>query len=140
MSPLSQKMTFDVRSERVDMTISKSYCKNAEIRIDTDPTGSPDAFNPAELLLAALSACMIKGVERISPILDFKFDGIEVRLHGVRQDIPPRMESIRYEVIVDTKEADHRLELLHKNIKQFGTVYNTVLAGTDLSGTIRRKG
>lgn len=140
MNPLPQKMTFDVRSERVDMTISKSYCKKAEIRIDTNPTGSPDAFNPAELLLAALSACMIKGVERISPILDFKFDGIEVKLHGVRQDVPPRMESIRYEVIVDTKEADHRLELLHKNIKQFGTVYNTVLAGTDLSGTIRRKG
>lgn len=140
MNPLPQKMTFDVRSERVDMTISKSYCKKAEIRIDTNPTGSPDAFNPAELLLAALSACMIKGVERISPILDFKFDGIEIKLHGVRQDVPPRMESIQYEVIVDTNEDDHRLELLHKNIKQFGTVYNTVLAGTDLNGTIRRKG
>lgn len=140
MNPLPQKMTFDVRSERIDMTISKSYCKNAEIRIDTNPSGNPDAFNPAELLLAALSACMIKGVERISPILDFKFDGIEIKLHGVRQDVPPRMESIQYEVIVDTNEDDHRLELLHKNIKQFGTVYNTVLAGTDLRGTIRRKG
>ncbi len=33
--------------------------------------GRPDAFNPAELFLAALAACMIKGIERAIPMLNF---------------------------------------------------------------------
>ena len=134
-----QKMTFDVRSEWVSHTASVSYCKNAKIDLDTNMAGNPDAFNPAELLLAALSACMIKGIERVAPILKFEFTGVEVKLHGIRQDVPPKMESIEYEIIVDTKEDDSRLELLHKNIKQYGTVFNTVTSGTNLTGNISRK-
>ena len=101
--------------------------------------GNPQAFNPAELLLAALSACMIKGIERVMPILKFELRGVEVRVHGVRQDVPPKMESIRYEIVVDTDEEDRRLALLHENVKKYGTVFNTVMPGTDLSGVLRRK-
>lgn len=138
-----QKMTFDVRSEWISHQESVSFCetqgKSAKIKLDTNLSGTPDAFNPAELLMAAISACMIKGIERVAPMLKFSFRGVEVRIHGIRQDVPPKMESIVYEITIDTEEDDHRLELLHKNIKQFGTVYNTVLAGTLLSGTITRK-
>jgi len=139
MTDQKQKLTFDVRSERINHQISVSFCKDAKIDLDTNLAGNSSAFNPAELLLAALSACMIKGIERVAPILEFKFSGVEIKLQGIRQDVPPKMESIKYEIIIDTNEDDHRLELLHKNIKQYGTVYNTVLPGTDLSGKIRRK-
>lgn len=133
------KMTFDVRSEWISHQESASYCKNAKITLDTNLAGNPDAFNPAELLLAAVSACMIKGIERVAPILKFNFRGVEVKLHGVRQDVPPKMESIDYEIIIDTDEEDHRLELLHKNVQQYGTVFNTVINGTSLNGRIRRR-
>jgi len=85
------KMTFSVNARRVDAHGSKANYKSAEITLDTDLAGRPDAFNPAELLLAA---CRIKGIERVTPILKFELRGVEVRLHGVRQDVPPRMESI----------------------------------------------
>jgi len=137
--PTQQKMTFDVRSEWVSHEVSASFCKDAKIDLDTNLAGNPNAFNPAELLLAALSACMIKGIERVAPMLKFEFSGVEINLHGVRQDVPPKMESIEYEIIIDTNEDEHRLELLHKNVKQYGTVFNTVTAGTNLSGKIRRK-
>lgn len=134
------KMTFDVRSERVDHTLSVSFCKNAKIDLDTNLLGNPNAFNPAELLLAALSACMIKGIERVIPILKFDLRGVEVRVHGVRQDVPPRMESISYEIFVDTDEEDHRISLLHENVKKYGTVFNTIAPGTVLQGSMVRKG
>ena len=95
-------------------------------------------FNPAELLLAALSACMIKGIERVVPILKFELRGVQV-VNGVRQDVPPKMESIRYEIIVDTDESDRRIDLLHDNVKKFGTVFNTVAPGTDLAGVMHRQ-
>jgi uncharacterized OsmC-like protein len=133
------KMRFHVETVRLDGHGSVARCKQAEITLDTDLAGRDDAFNPAELLLAAFSACIIKGVERITPMLNFSLRGIEVKVDGARQDAPPRMESILYEIIVDTDESDRRLELLHDNVKKFGTVFNTVAPGTQLSGAIRRK-
>jgi uncharacterized OsmC-like protein len=133
------KMQFDVVSVRLSAHASEARCKQATIVLDTDLAGNPRAFNPAELLLAALSACMIKGIERVTPILKFRLRGIEVHVHGVRQDVPPRMESIRYEIIVDTDESDRRLELLHENVRRYGTVFNTVAPGVDLAGVLHRK-
>jgi len=137
-APVATKMTFDVAAHRVDAHGSVASCKAARIALDTDLAGRADAFNPAELLLAALSACMIKGIERVTPIMKFQLRGVEVRIHGVRQDVPPRMESITYEIAVDTDEPDHRLALLHENVKKFGTVFNTVAPGTSITGVLRR--
>lgn len=132
-------MNFRVTSKWVDHRSSVSHCKNAEILLDTALDGNQDAFNPAELLLGALSACMIKGIMRAVPLLEFKLSGIEIAITGIRQDVPPKMESIDYEIIIDTDESDSRMELLHKNVKKYGTVYNTVSAGTKLDGILRRK-
>ncbi len=133
------KMSFHVETVRLGPQGSLSRCKQAEIRLDTDLAGNPNAFNPAELLLAALSACIIKGIERITPMLNFALRGVEVRVDGVRQDVPPKLESIRYEIIVDSDESDRRLELLHDNVKKYGTVFNTVAPGTQLVGVLRRR-
>ena len=138
MSNTENKMTFAVSARRIDAHSSEASCKRADIELDTDLAGRPDAFNPAELLMAALAACMIKGIERVTPILKFELRGVEVRLQGVRQDVPPKMESIDYEILVDSNESDHRLELLHENVKKYGTVFNTVAPGTQLKGMLRR--
>jgi uncharacterized OsmC-like protein len=131
-------LEYDVTARRRDAHGSVAACKQAEVLLDTDIAGRPDAFNPAELYLAAIAACMIKGIERAAPMLKFEFRGVEVKLHGVRQDSPPKMISVTYELIVDTAENDRRLELLHTNVRKFGTISNTVAAATDLQGTIRR--
>ena len=133
-----KKLEFNVVSVRMDAHLSHCHCKSAEIELDTDLAGNANAFNPAELLLAALSACIIKGIERVMPILKFELRALTVHVHGVRQDVPPKMESIRYRVEVDTDESDQRLHLLHENVKKYGTVFNTVAPGTDLSGELVR--
>lgn len=139
MSEPKPKLSFLVQAHRVDAHGSTAECKDARLVLDTDLAGRRDAFNPAELLLAALSACMIKGIERVVPILRFELRGVQVRVEGVRQDVPPKLESIRYEIVVDTDESDHRLALLHENVRKYGTVFNTVAPGTDLAGSLRRK-
>lgn len=132
------KRVYQVITERVDAHGSIAYCKDSEITIDTDINNRDDAFNPAELLLTALSACIIKGIERITPILKFQLRSLEVRVTGVRQDKPPKMEPIKYEIIIDSDEPDRRLALLHENVMKFGTVFNTLTPGTELTGEIRR--
>ena len=132
-------LEYHITATRLDAHGSVARCKNAEIALDTDLAGNPNAFNPAELLLAAVAACMLKGIERVTPMLNFSLRGVELRVDGVRQDSPPKMTSISYEIVVDTDEPDRRLELLHDNVKKFGTVFNTVAPGTALSGVLRRK-
>lgn len=132
-------LEYSVQARRIDDHGSLATAKQAEITLDTDIKGREDAFNPAELFLAAVAACMIKGIERVTPMLKFDLRGVEIRLHGVRQDSPPKMVSIDYEIIVDTDEDDRRLELLHTNVRKFGTISNTVAEATTLEGSIRRR-
>ena len=132
-------LEYRVGARRIDSHGSVASTKEAEIILDTDVGGRPDAFNPAELFLAAIAACMIKGIERVTPMIKFDLRGVEVKLHGIRQDSPPKMVSVDYELIVDTDETDQRLELLHTNVRKYGTISNTVAAATKLEGVIRRR-
>jgi uncharacterized OsmC-like protein len=132
-------LEYTVTAQRIDDHGSEARTKDAVLTLDTDVNGRPDAFNPAELFLASIAACMIKGIERMIPLLKFQLSGVEVKLHGVRQDSPPKMISITYELIVDTGEDDRRLALLHANVRKYGTISNTVAAAAKLEGTIRRK-
>lgn len=132
-------LEYAVEAHRTNEHGSVAKTKDAEITLDTDVGGRDDAFNPAELLLAAISACMIKGIERVAPINKFEYRGVEVRLKGKRQDSPPFMAEISYELIIDTDEDDRRLELIHTNVRKYGTIYNTIAAATKLDGIVRRK-
>lgn len=131
-------LEYRVAARRTDAHGSTATCKDAAITLDTDVNGRTDAFNPAELFLAAIAACMLKGIERATPMLKFDLRGVEVKLHGVRQDSPPKMISVDYELVVDTNEDDRRLELLHTNVRKFGTIFNTVAGATKLEGRIAR--
>ncbi|MEY3852776.1 MAG: hypothetical protein RI910_1756 [Verrucomicrobiota bacterium] len=132
-------LEYHVQARRIDAHGSEVSAKQATLQVDTDPSGRADAFNPAEMLLGALAACIIKGAERVLPTLGFQLRGLEVKLHAVRQDSPPKILSIDYVITVDTDEPDHRVELLHTNIRKYGTISNTLALAVPLNGTIRRK-
>jgi uncharacterized OsmC-like protein len=131
-------LDYTVSARRRDAQGSAAEAHGAALDLDTSLAGRAGAMNPAELLLAALGACMIKGIERVSPMIGFEFRGVEVRLHAVRQDAPPKLVAIDYELIVDSDEPDHRLELLHTNVRKYGTVSNTLAAATRLEGVVKR--
>lgn len=132
-------LNYTVNARRVDAHGSVATCKSASLVIDTDLSGRVDAFNPAELFLASIAACMLKGIERVVPMIKFDLRGVEARLTGVRQDAPPKIVSVNYELIVDSGESEQRLELLHTNVRKYGTIFNTVAAATNVAGTLRRK-
>lgn len=133
-------LEYHVNAQRIDAHGSEARTKDAVLVLDTDLSGRLDAFNPAELFLASIAACMLKGIERVTPLLDFKLNGVSVSLQGVRQDTPPKMLSVTYEITVDTEEPNARLDLLHKNIRKYGTISNTVDEALTLEGVLVRKG
>lgn len=131
-------LEYTVQARRINARAGEAACKDARITLDTDPNGRADAFNPAELFLASLAACMLKGIERVAPMLKFDVRSVEVKVRGVRQEKPPKMIEVEYELLVDTDESDRRLDLLHANVRTYGTIYNTVSEAVALTGEIRR--
>jgi uncharacterized OsmC-like protein len=130
--------SYSIIATRLDGHGTRMTCKAAELLADTDPAGRADAFNPAELLLAAVAACTMKGIERVTPMLNFSLRGVTIRLSGERQDAPPRMTRIDYEILVDTDEPDRRLALLHQNVRKYGTISNTIALAVPLNGMLGR--
>lgn len=132
-------LEYTITAERLGPAGSRAMVRQAEIGLDTSLEGRVDAFNPAELLLGALAACIIKSAERALPLLGFELRSMTVQVHAMRQDAPPRITAIDYLVTVDTDESDRRLELLHKNIRKYGTISNTLALALALDGRLIRK-
>jgi uncharacterized OsmC-like protein len=129
-------MTFEVTASRIDGTGSLVTAKDAELVTDTGMAGRPDALNPVELLLAALSACIIKGIERVAGTLGVNYKTVKVSLTAHRPVDEARIADISYAITIGTDADQSKLDLLHKNLMKFGTIYNTIKSGTNLSGTI----
>ena len=49
-------LEYTVSAQRIDRHGSEARTKDAVLTLDTDVNGRPDAFNPAELFLAAVAA------------------------------------------------------------------------------------
>jgi uncharacterized OsmC-like protein len=98
--------------------------------------GASGLPGPGELLAAAFAACLLKNVQRASQLLPFRYRGAEVDVIARRQDTPPRFAAIIYELRLVTDEPPRRVELLHHNLRRYGTVYNTLAAGCDVDGRV----
>ncbi len=131
-------MSFTVNARRIDEHLSAADNGRTSLSLGTDMAGNDDALNPMELLLAALSACMLKGINRLTPILGVTIDRAAVELTAERRDTPPGVDSINYTIRIDSPDDDDKLDLLHDNLKKFGTVTNTIAQGTNVSGQLLR--
>jgi len=97
------------------------------------PSGLP---GPAELLASAFAACLLKNLARSGSLLDFTYDDAEVDVLVRRQDAPPKFTEVIYTLRVTTNEPARRVEMVHRNLSKFGTVYNTLAAVCDVHGEV----
>jgi uncharacterized OsmC-like protein len=108
-------------------------------RIAFDGSAGSDSVlpGPADLMAAALAACVLKNVERLSGMLPFAYRSAGVHVELTREEPPPRITRARYVLTIETDEPLHRVDLLHRNILRFGTITNTLAAACELLGEIR---
>jgi uncharacterized OsmC-like protein len=97
------------------------------------PSGDP---GPAQLLAAAFAACLLKNLERAAQLLRFRYRHAEVDVTARRQDSPPKFVEITYELRIATDESRQRVDLVHLNLRKYGTVYNTLAATCDVHGDV----
>jgi uncharacterized OsmC-like protein len=131
-------VSFSVSAQRLDHHLSIVSNDSTEVPLGTDMEGNDDALNPMEMLMGALCACMLKGINRVSPLIGLTVDGVSIAVSAERQDTPPSVAAMHYRISVDSPDSDEKLALLHENLIKFGTVTNTIAAGTTLTGELVR--
>jgi uncharacterized OsmC-like protein/tellurite resistance-related uncharacterized protein len=110
--------------------------KRRSIDVDSSPLQGEELPGPADLLTAALAACVLKNVARFGETLRFDWREARIEVEAERQDTPPKITRLHYRLELDTDEPDHRVELLHRNITKHGTITNTLAAACDVTGEI----
>ena len=101
--------------------------KLGEITLDISRDSSPDLLNPAELLLAAFGGCLLKNISKLAPKMRLVIDDVRVEVTGVREDNPPHIASISYQLVLRTEEPKEKIERLVDYLHAYGTVYNTLI-------------
>lgn len=132
----SAHTTYSVDARLVAPGRAEAEAKHATIAFDTAPAGGDELPGPAELPATAFAACLLKNVERFSATLPFAQEGARVHVSATRQSSPPRFTGIDYDLRVVTDEPQARVDLLHRNLRRHGTVYNTFAAVCEVAGTI----
>ncbi len=110
--------------------------KGGRVAFGIVPEHADDLPNPAELFLGSFAACILKNVERFSKILKFDYEKANLKVTAKRLEKPPRMDEIKYELTVFSKDSHLNIALLKKNIERYGTIFNTVNNACQIEGTV----
>lgn len=129
-------MSYQVEARTCGPGVSGARLKETAITFDTSAGQSTVLPGPADLLTLAFAACVLKNVERFAGMLPFRYERASIAVTAEREAPPPRISRIRYVLTVHTDEPAQRIELLHRNIRKFGTIYNTLAATCDVDGEI----
>lgn len=130
--------TYKVRARTVGHGRAEADVARETIAFDSSWAAPPSGLpGPAELLASAFAACLLKNLERAGHLLHFRYESAEVDVVARRQDSPPKFVEISYELRMDTDENQRRVDLVHLNLRKFGTVFNTLAAACDVHGRVR---
>jgi len=136
MSGVTNGMGYVVEASTLGGGVSEVRTRRSVLRFDSSPRQGEELPGPADLLTAAFAACVLKNVERMAEMLPFRFETARVEVRSERQDRPPKMVRIVYELTVVTDEEPRRVELLHDNVRRHGTIFNTLAAVCEVTGQI----
>ena len=129
-------LSYNIKAESQKGGKASIKANHSIINFDASAGREDNLPNPAELLLSSLAACILKNVERFSEILKYDYSKAKIQVSGKRNDSPPFMSEIHYQLEIASDMPEKKLQLLHKNILKFGTITNTLAKASTLTGTI----
>ncbi len=109
--------------------------RDSQVLIGTSVESGDQLPNPAELLLTALAACILKNVERLSVLQKFEYTKASIKVSSIRLITPTRLADIEYQLAIYSKEKLN-IDLLRRNIEEHGTIYNTIKKSANITGAL----
>lgn len=129
-------LSYAVQVTKINESIAQAKRDDQEVRLSIKKGDNSQGFNAVETLLAALGSCLLTNVNDFSRKLRLQINHAEVKLGAKRSDDPPKVDSIHYQLILQSDEDRKKLEELFMLSQKWGTVTNTLTGTVDLSGTL----
>jgi uncharacterized OsmC-like protein len=132
-------MSYAVTVSRQDERQAVAAARGHELTLNIKKGDGSAGFNAAETLLAALGACVLTNVNTIAAKMRLHLDDAQMRFTAVRQDEPPILTEIQYELVLDSPESSEKLEELYRLSVKWGTVTSTLMQGLTPQGRLTIK-
>jgi putative redox protein len=130
--------TYAVHVRRQDVKHAVATTREFSLTIGANRGDASAGFNPVETLLSALGSCLLTSLQMVAELSRVPVAGMAIQLTGVRQDQPPQLVSVTYQLTVQTPVAEDRLTRLVETAKRNSTVFQTLALAIPVSGTVER--
>lgn len=127
-------MTYTVNVASQDERHALAATRGHELTLNIKKGDGTAGFNAAETLLAALGACTLTNINAIAAKMRLKLNDAQMTFTATRQDEPPILTEIRYELLLDSPEPPDKLEELYRLAIKWGTVTSTLMQGLAPTG------
>lgn len=127
-------MSYAVTVTRQDERRAIASARGHEMALNIKKGDGSAGFNAAETLLAALGACVLTNINAIAAKMRLRLDDAQMRFAAVRQDEPPMLTEIRYELVLDSPEPPEKLAELYRLAVKWGTITSTLMQGLTPQG------
>ena len=95
-------------------------------------------FNAVETLLSAVGSCVTSSLTMVAELSRVRLCEVVVDVSGVRQDKPPTLTEIRFEMRVQTDVDEEKLHRLLSLAERNSTVISTLRLAIPVSGQISK--
>ena len=129
-------MNYTVTVARQDESRAVARTRGHELTLNVKKGDGAAGFNAAETLLATLGACLLTNINAIAGKMRLQIDEARVEFTAVRQDNPPLLTRVQYNLILASPESPEKLEELYRLAVKWGTVANTVTQGIQADGRL----
>jgi len=127
--------TYQVQVTRVDPQHVRAVTRSFDLTLGAKRADETAGFNPVETLLSALGSCLLTGLALVADLSQIPMDAVAIHLEATRQDRPPKLVSIRYQLWARTEVSDERLNRLVMMAERNSTVFQTLTEAVSISGT-----
>lgn len=94
--------------------------------IDTNTDGNNRGPNPTEMLLSAISGCLMVNWGRLIKKMRLDVKALNVEVRGWRGLEEPQLKEITYKITITTGEDEKKILRVKELAEKYGTVFNTV--------------
>lgn len=137
--PANAGMSYAVTVTRQDERQAVAAARGHELTLNIKKGDGSAGFNAAETLLAALGACMLTNINALAAKMRLQLNDAQMQFTAVRQDEPPILTEIKYELLLDSPEPPEKLEELYRLSVKWGTVTSTLMQGHTPQGKLTIK-
>jgi len=127
---------YAVTIARQDAGHAVAATREHELTLNVRKGDGASGFNAAETLLAALGTCLLTNINALAAKMRLQIDEARVTFTAVRQDNPPLLTQVQYNLILTSPEPPDKLEELYRLAVKWGTVANTVTQGIQADGRL----